>query len=111
MNRVVDALSWIPCIFSMIPLQKNLLEKILTIQCDADWYKEVKENIGQDTMLVPNIERYALDNDILMKFNNWIYVPPNEELRSLILSEAHREVYMAHPRVIKMEEDLKPLFF
>jgi hypothetical protein len=29
----------------------------------------------------------------------------------LILSEAHRAVYMAHPGVKKMREDLKPLFF
>jgi hypothetical protein len=29
----------------------------------------------------------------------------------LILSEVHREVYMAHPRVVKMRADLKPLFF
>jgi hypothetical protein len=29
----------------------------------------------------------------------------------LILSEAHRAVYMAHPGVTKMRVDLKPLFF
>jgi hypothetical protein len=29
----------------------------------------------------------------------------------LFLSEAHRVVYMAHPGVTKMREDLKPLFF
>ena len=29
----------------------------------------------------------------------------------LILSEAHREVYLAHPKVRKMRADLKPLFF
>jgi hypothetical protein len=29
----------------------------------------------------------------------------------LILSEAHRAVYMAHPGVTKMRADLKPLFF
>jgi hypothetical protein len=46
-----------------------------------------------------------------MRYNNQIYVPPNDELRSLILNEAHRAVYMAHPGVTKMREDLKPLFF
>jgi hypothetical protein len=29
----------------------------------------------------------------------------------LILSEAHRAVYMAHLGLMKMREDLKPLFF
>jgi hypothetical protein len=80
-NRVLDALSWRPCIFSIIPLQKNLRENILTIQIDDDWYKEVKENIGQDTMMVPKFEGYTLENDRLLRYTNIIYVPPNEELR------------------------------
>jgi hypothetical protein len=62
-------------------------------------------------MLVPKFEGYTLDNDRLMRYNNQIYVPPNNELRSLILNEAHRAVYMAHPGVTKMRADLKPLFF
>jgi hypothetical protein len=37
-------------------------------------------------------------------------VLPNDKLGMLILSEAHRAVYMAHPGVTKMGEDLKPLF-
>ena len=38
-------------------------------------------------------------------------VPLNDELNMLILSEAHRVVYMAHLGVTKMRADLKPLFF
>ena len=45
-----------------------------------------------------------------MRFRGRIYVPPNEELRMMILSEAHRAVYMTHPGVTKMRVDLKPLF-
>jgi hypothetical protein len=110
-NKVVDALSQRPHIFSVISLQMNLRENILAIHIDDDWYKEVKENIGQDTMMVPRFEGYTLDNDGLMRYSNRIYVPPNDELRSLILSEVHRAVYMAHPGVMKMKENLKPLFF
>ena len=51
-----------------------------------------------------------MDNDGLLRFRGHIYVPPNNELRMLILSGAHKEVYMAHPRVMKMRADLKPLF-
>eukprot|EP00253_Pinus_taeda_P020615 PITA_20615 len=76
-NRVADALSRRPQIFSVIPLKTNLREKLLELQF-------------KDT---------------------WIYVPPNEEIRQLILNEAHRAVYMAHPGVKKMSVDLKPLFF
>ena len=46
-----------------------------------------------------------------MRFISCICVPPSDELRMLILSESHREVYMAHPGVMKMREDPKPLFF
>ena len=46
MNRVEDALSQRQHIFSVLPLQTNLREKILTLQCDDDWYKEVKDVIG-----------------------------------------------------------------
>ena len=67
--------------------------------------------IGQNTMMVPRFEGYSLDSDGLLRFRGQIHVPPNEELRMLILSEAHRVVYMAHPRVTKMRADLKPLFF
>jgi hypothetical protein len=94
-----------------MPLQMNLHENILTLQHDDDWYKEVKDFIRQNTMMVPKFEGFTMDNDGLLRFKSQIYIPPNDELRSLILNEAHREVYMAHPGVTKMREDLKPLFF
>jgi hypothetical protein len=59
MNRVVDALSQRPCIFLVMPLQTNLRENILTLQCDDDWYKEVKDFIGQNTMMVPKFEGFT----------------------------------------------------
>jgi hypothetical protein len=88
----------------------NLRGKVLALQCDDDWCKEVKDFIGQNTMMVPRFEGFTFDDDGLVRFNNWIYVPLNDELRSLILNEAHREVCMAHPEVMKMRADLKPLF-
>jgi hypothetical protein len=110
-NRVEYVLSQRPHIFSVIPLQMNLRENIITIQFEDDWYKEVKENVRQDTMMVPKFEGYTLDNDGLLRYNNIIYIPPNNELRIFILSEVHRGVYMAHLGVMKMRADLKPLFF
>jgi hypothetical protein len=96
MNRVVDALSQRPHIFLVMPLQMNLHENILTLQCDDDWYKEVKDFIRQNTMMVPKFEGFTMENDRLLRFKSRIYVPPNYELRILILNEAHRAVYMAH---------------
>ena len=62
-------------------------------------------------MMVPRFEGFLFDDDGLLRFKNRIYIPPNDELRSLILNKAHKAVYMAHPGVTKMREDLKPLFF
>jgi hypothetical protein len=62
-------------------------------------------------MMVPRYEGFTFDKDGLMRFKNRIDVPPNDELRSLILNKAQKEVYMAHSGVMKMREDLKPLFF
>jgi hypothetical protein len=70
MNRVSDALSRRPHIFSMISLQMNLRENILTIQRNDDWYKEVKEIIRHNTILVPKFEGFTLENDELMRYNN-----------------------------------------
>jgi hypothetical protein len=86
-------------------------ERILTLQCDDDWYKEVDGFFGQNTMMVTRFEGFSFDSDGLLKFKNWIYVPLNDKLRMLILSEAHRVVYMAHPSVTKRRAYLKPLFF
>jgi hypothetical protein len=63
----------------VLPLQTNLRENILAIQIDNDCYKDIKDNIGQDTMMVPRFEGYTLDNDGLMRYNNLIYIPPNGE--------------------------------
>jgi hypothetical protein len=89
----------------------NLQENILSLQIDDDWYKKAKDNIEQDSMMIPKYDGYSLDSDGIIRYNGRIYVPPNDELRNFILNEAHRVVYMAHPGVTKMKEYLKPLFF
>jgi hypothetical protein len=60
--------------------------------------------------MVTRVEGFTFDDNGLLRFKNWIYVPLRDELRSLILYEARRALYMDHPRVTNMREDLKPLF-
>jgi hypothetical protein len=59
-------------------------------------------------MMLPKFEGFSMDNDGLLRFKSLIYVPPNDQLRSLILNEAHRVLYMAHPGVTKMKAYLRP---
>jgi hypothetical protein len=108
---VADELSWRPHIFFVLPLKMNLHGKILTLQFEEDCYKEVKDFTRQNTMMVPRFEGFIFDDDGLLRFKNQIYVPSNDELRSLILNKAHRAVYMAHLRVTKIRVYPKPLFF
>jgi hypothetical protein len=111
MNRVDDALIQKPRIFLVMPLHVNLHENILTLHHDDDGYKEVKDFIEKNTMMVPKFEGFTMDNEGLLRFKIHIYVLPRDELRGLILNEAHRAVYMAHPGVAKIRADLKPLLF
>ena len=59
MNRVAYVLSQRPHIFLVIPLKMNLRENILNLQIDDDWYKEVKDDIRQNTMMLPKFEGYS----------------------------------------------------
>jgi hypothetical protein len=69
-NRVVDVLSQRPHIFSVMPLQTNLRENILTLQRDDDWYKEVKDFIRHNKMMVPKFEGFIVDKDRLLRFKD-----------------------------------------
>ena len=62
-------------------------------------------------MKVPKYGGYTLEDDGFIRFNKLIYVPPNDKIQNLILSESHRAIYMAHRGVKKMHAELKPLFF
>ena len=48
-------------------------------------------------MMIPRYEGYSLDSDRILIYNSKFYVPLNDELRKLILNEAHRAVSMDHP--------------
>jgi hypothetical protein len=71
---VADALSQRKCIFLVLPLQTNLRGRILTLQRNDDWYKEVEGFIGQNTMMVPGFEGFSFDSDGLLRFKSCIYV-------------------------------------
>jgi hypothetical protein len=57
MNQVADALSRRPRIFSVLPLHTNLCEKILTLQHDNDWYKEVVRKTGPRSNKIKQMQK------------------------------------------------------
>ena len=58
-----------------------------------------------------NFEGYSIDENGFLRFRGRVYIPNVEELRRLIMDEAHRAPYSAHPGVKKMHETLKREFF
>jgi len=111
LNRVADALSRRPRIFSVIPLKVDLRERILNAQRNDSWCLEVRDWVCGKQGWKPKLEGYSCDDDGLVRFLKRIYIPQGEGIRELILNEAHRSLYTAHPGVKKMYADLKPNFF
>jgi hypothetical protein len=60
-------LSWIPHILSLMPLQMNLCENILTLESDDDWCKQVKDFIRHNIRMVPRFEYFTMEDDVLLR--------------------------------------------
>ena len=71
------------------------------------WYQEVRVEIESRCTLEGRFLGYMLESDGLLRHMGRIYVPMLGDLRTLVLSEAHRAPYSAHPGVKKMHVDLK----
>ena len=80
MNKVEDALSRRPRIFSRVPLKTNLWENILKLQLEDEWYREVKTGLENEVMNIPKYEGYVFEEDGLLWYNKRIYVPSYEEV-------------------------------
>jgi hypothetical protein len=110
-NVVADALSRRPRIFSLVPLKVNLRERVLEQIQGDNWYLKVTSNLQSGRQLDPNYEGYSLETDRLLRYRGRMYIPENGDIRSIILKEAHRSLYCAHPGVKRMYADMKKLFF
>jgi hypothetical protein len=110
-NVVADALSRRPRIFSLVTLKVNLREHVLTQLQGDSWYLKVTSNLQSGRQLDPKYEGYSLETDGLLRYRGRMYIPENGDIRSIILKEAHRALYCAHPSVKKMYADIRKLFF
>jgi hypothetical protein len=108
---VVDALSRRPRIFSLVPLKVNLREHVLTQLQGDSWYLTITSNLERGRQLDPKYEGYSLEANRLLRYRGRMYIPENGDIRSIILKEAHRALYCAHPGVKKMYADMRKLFF
>jgi hypothetical protein len=110
-NVVADALSRRPRIFSLVTLKVNLREHVLTQLQQDNWYLKVTSNLQSGRQLDPKYEGYSLETDGMLRYRGRMYIPKNGDIRRIILKEAHRALYCAHPGVKKMYADMRKLFF
>jgi hypothetical protein len=110
-NVVVDALSRRPHVFSLVPLKVNMRERVLTQLLGDSWYLKVTSKLQNVRQLDPKYEGYSLEADELLRYRGRMYIHESGDIRSIILKEANRELYCAHPGVKKMYVDMRNLFF
>jgi hypothetical protein len=101
-NVVTDALSRRPHVFSLVPLKVNPRERVLTQLQGDSWYLEVTSNLQSGRKLDPKYEGYSLEANRLLRYQGRMYIHEDGDIRSIILKEAHRELYCVHLGVKKM---------
>jgi len=108
---VADALSRRPSVFSLVPLKVNMRERVLGKLLGDSWYLKVTSTFQNGRHLDPKYEGYSVEADGLLRYQGRMYNPEGGDIRRIILKEAHRALYCAHPGVKKMYADMKNLFF
>ena len=73
-------------------VQSTLLDKIREAQKDDEEIAEIKEKMGKG-----KAKGFREDEHDTLWFEDRVYVPNNQEIRKLILQEAHDSPYSIHP--------------
>ena len=85
-----------------LTLQPTLLDQIKAAQLDAserDRLLRIIENSPKTEL--------CLGEDNVIRFGTRLWIPNDQELRKLVLKEAHSSAYSVHPGSTKMYKDLK----
>jgi hypothetical protein len=110
-NVVVDSLSIIPHIFSLVPskvyLREQVLGKLLRDSCCLN----VTLCLQSGRKLESKFEGYSLEVDGLLRYQVRMYIPMGGDIQSIIIKESHRALYCAHLGVEIMYENMKKILF
>ncbi|KAL5736432.1 hypothetical protein ACOSQ2_031220 [Xanthoceras sorbifolium] len=118
-NVVADALSRkaLCALKAMnVHLQLNLDNALVAkLRCRPSLIQQIAEKQKQDDRIqmicgqIPKRKRpdFIIRNDGIVCFRDRICIPDDEELRKMILTEAHSSPYKMHPGSTKMYRDLK----
>ena len=106
-NVVADALSRRRHELSSWILTVDLKDKILQNLSVDHWFQDFKAVIDSGSILEGRFEGYSVNSEGLLLFRGSVYIPELGDLRNLVMFEAHKAPYSAHPGVKKMHADLK----
>ena len=87
-------------------IQSTLMDKIREAQKTDKDITEIKERMSKG-----KAKGFREDKHDTLWFEDRIYVPNDQEIRKLILQEAHHSPYSIHPGNTKMYLDLKNTFW
>ena len=85
----------------------DLRERILQHFPVDELYAKVSQMVHFQRPLEGKYSEYSLESDGLLRHRGRMYVPSIGGLRELIILEAHRAPYAAHPGVKKLHADLR----
>ena len=89
------------------------------IVVSSDFLKLIKEKQEIDPHLIQKKElmnsgrvpEFRVSTDGILRFNDRICIPEDDEIKKMILEEAHKSKLSFHPGTTKMYQDLKKMFW
>jgi hypothetical protein len=96
----------VQALMAKLEIKSTLLEDIRMAQEKDEKINRIKEKASKGRVL-----GFGVTPEGLFRYQNRICVPNNEEIRKLILEEAHFSPYTVHPGGNKMYQDLKKRFW
>ncbi|XP_071909683.1 uncharacterized protein [Coffea arabica] len=132
-NVVADALSRKAQIAGLMVKEWDMLEEISNwnprleklkilfgnLSLKSPLLERIKEAQESDPVIQKNLEKvqkgeildFKLGSEGVLRFQDRIVIPADEEIRKEILEESHRSKYTIHPGVTKMYHDVKSLYW
>ena len=107
---VADALSRRCHELSFVTTCTDLREQILQHLPADELYAEVSQIVHSQRPLEGKYSKYSLESNGLLCHGGCMYVTSIGGLHALIILEAHKAPYVAHPSVKKLHADLRWLY-
>ena len=89
-----------------LEIKSSLEDQISDAQKHDPEITEIKGNIGSDKS-----KCFAINDQGVVYFGNRLVIPNKQDLKELILQEAHDSPLSIHPRSTKMYRDLRQRFW